>query len=309
MRKILLSGLIIVFIFSIIYYFDTPLKSQSINNSANISSATFADYWYQGKAEINRFDLQQVRYGEIREGDAVLIYVTEDFLPQSQVKFESKETSEIPVSILKLNFTRKFDTGIYPYSMMTSVFTPIDHNNNNTLKVTCTVQEWCGHSFIQLNRHDDGYYSQIRSYFQAEGDQEKNIDRAIPEDELWTRIRLNPGILPLGDIDLIPGTQYLRFTHNKIQGESAMTHLKKVNNSAYFDDHHFKYTIIYKNIPRKLVIYFESEFPHRIFGWEESDRSPEGLITSATRTHSMLLDYWSKNSNADHIYREKLGLN
>ena len=43
-------------------------------------SEKFGDYWYQGKAELNRFELSQVRYGEIRKGDAVLIFVTEDFL-------------------------------------------------------------------------------------------------------------------------------------------------------------------------------------------------------------------------------------
>ena len=39
-------------------------------------SANFGDYWYQGKAELSRYDLKQVRYGEIHQGDAVLIFVT-----------------------------------------------------------------------------------------------------------------------------------------------------------------------------------------------------------------------------------------
>lgn len=53
------------------------------------TSNSFLDYRYQGKAELNRFDLQQERYGEIREGDAVLIFVMEDFLPETQVKYEN----------------------------------------------------------------------------------------------------------------------------------------------------------------------------------------------------------------------------
>ena len=43
-------------------------------------SDQFSKYWYQGKAELTRFDLQQVRYGEIHQGNGVLIFVTEDFV-------------------------------------------------------------------------------------------------------------------------------------------------------------------------------------------------------------------------------------
>ena len=53
------------------------------------------------------------RGGEEHAGDAVLIFVTEDFLPKLQVK---REVSEAPdaISVLKLNAYRRFYTGIYP---------------------------------------------------------------------------------------------------------------------------------------------------------------------------------------------------
>ena len=40
---------------------------------------TFDTYWYQGLAELSRYDLKQSRYGQVRQGEAVLVYVTEDF--------------------------------------------------------------------------------------------------------------------------------------------------------------------------------------------------------------------------------------
>ncbi len=49
----------------------------------------FGDYWYQGKAELTSYDLEQVRYGEKREGEAVLIFVTEDFSKSKQVKLDN----------------------------------------------------------------------------------------------------------------------------------------------------------------------------------------------------------------------------
>ncbi len=39
------------------------------------------------------------------------------------------------VPVLKLNFSKKFNTGIYPYSMMSSVFMPIKGDNLRPLKL------------------------------------------------------------------------------------------------------------------------------------------------------------------------------
>ena len=135
----------------------------------------FRNYWNQGKAELTRYELKQARYGEIHSGESVLIFVTEPFLSDKQVKYESGDRSKA-VQVLKLNFTRKFYTGIYPYSLMTSIFTPTDIFKLRTLKVTSSSQEWCGNTFLQLNFHNNQYTGQVRSYFQNEGDQDVNVN-------------------------------------------------------------------------------------------------------------------------------------
>src|SRR5688572_8355489 len=111
--------------------------------SPSFDVARFGRYWYQGKAELTRYALEQARYGELHKGDAVLVFVTEPFLPEKQVKLERGDPAR-GVSVLKLNSTRKFFTGIYPYSVMTSTFTPVDFGKTGTLKVTSSTQEWCG---------------------------------------------------------------------------------------------------------------------------------------------------------------------
>ena len=83
----------------------------------------FNEYWFQGLAEISRFELEQARYNEIHKGSAVLIFVTEEFLIDKQVKSEQGRKPGA-VSVLKLNFVKNFNTGIYPYSIMSSIFTP-----------------------------------------------------------------------------------------------------------------------------------------------------------------------------------------
>ena len=80
----------------------------------------FAAYWYSGKAELASYDLVQNRYGEDRNGSAVLIFVTEPFSGEKQVKLDDPSTADA-VTVMKLNFTRNFTTGIYPYSMIIQI--------------------------------------------------------------------------------------------------------------------------------------------------------------------------------------------
>jgi len=52
---------------------DTP-------NPRKALSKEFKEYWYAGNAEITSYKLDQARYGELREGTSVLVYVTEPFV-------------------------------------------------------------------------------------------------------------------------------------------------------------------------------------------------------------------------------------
>ena len=70
----------------------------------------FRKYWYAGQAELNRYRLEQARYGELHRGEAVLIFVTEPFLKDKQVKYEGpadQAPGEVR-DVFKLNATSKF---------------------------------------------------------------------------------------------------------------------------------------------------------------------------------------------------------
>lgn len=273
--------------------------------SSGEKQKSFRDYWYQGKAELTRYDLKQSRYGEIHSGEAVFIFVTEPFLAEKQVKYEHGDRSGA-ISVLKGNLTRKFFTGIYPYSIMTSVFTPVDLKNRTTLKTTTSVQEWCGHTFTQLNWRNGKYAGLLYSYFQDEGDQRFEMDGVMLEDEIWTRIRISPATLPQGSFRIIPGGEYSRLRHFKLQPVAATATL-----SAQGD--HQLYTVHYPDLNRDLKIEFESALPHAIVSWEEKGPggfgpTPKILTTKAVRTKSIWLDYWNKHSVSDSGYRKELGL-
>ena len=271
----------------------------------------FEDFWYQGKAELSSYKLEQARYGEIHTGEAVMIFVTEDFSASKLVKLDNPSaTPKDAVNILKLNMTRKFNTGIYPYSMMTSVFSPVDIKKQpNTLKLTATSQEWCGHTFMQVNLDKENYSVNLNSYFESEGDQNFKVDKVMLEDEIWNRIRIAPKSLPTGDIMLLPSTIYARLRHTDFKTEQATADLKSNKLNQKLMD----YTIQYKNMDRTLKVTFQKEFPFQIEAWEESNISGWGsnaktLTTKAVRKKSMMLDYWNKHNNEDLELRKELNL-
>jgi hypothetical protein len=275
----------------------------SPNNSSVSEPMDFDAYWNQGKAEISTYKLSQARYGELREGTAVSVFVTEPWNEAKMVKSDR----DGDFSVMKLNLTKNFVTGIYPYSMMTSAFTPIDAENGDIQKVTCSSQEWCGQSFDQLNRLDDGSFeSSSYSYFESEGDEIENIEEVLLEDEIWNRIRLNPEALPEGEIEMLPSTMYLRLSHAEVQAYSAQAELSKT-------ERYWIYTIQYPSLQRSISYRFGAKFPYSIQSWEEVYRDGFGsnakeLKTSAELITREMIDYWNKNSNADRGLRKELGL-
>jgi len=272
---------------------------------------SFGDYWYQGKAEITSYTLKQARYGEIHEGNAVLIFMTEDFSDSKHVKLDKpQEAGDDAVKILKLNATRNFNTGIYPYSLMGSVFSPVDQARYpNPLKINMSAQEWCGQAFVQIDHQGDSYSVQQHSYFESEGDRTINLDAVATEDGIWTTIRLNPSGLPTGAVRMIPGSLYQRFSHATWAIHNATATHKTDGQNA----NQMVYTLTYPDLNRTLKIRHKSAFPFEIESWEETARSGFGrraqvLTTTAVLNKRMITDYWSKNHVSDLSLRQELGL-
>ena len=264
-------------------------------------SEEFKDYWYSGKAEITSYQLIQERYGELREGTTVNIFVSEDFLPDAQVK--ANNSSENNLSVLKLNQMKNFNTGIYPYSIMTSTFSPIS-NTGHALKVSNSVQEWCGQVYMQLNNRSD-FEIESHSYFEGEADQNLTLPKTWLENELWNLIRINPEELPTGDVMVIPSFEYLRLRHKKIKQHNAFASLKQGDSITI-------YTLNYPDLQRQLMLFFHSSFPYEIEKWEEVNAADQNdtirLKTTALKLKRMRTDYWNKNRNEFAYLRDSLGL-
>ena len=275
------------------------------------STAKLDSYWYKGLAEISSYELIQNRYRDEHPGEAIMIFVTEDFLTDKQVKNDNY-TNPNSISILKNNMVRKFPTGVYDYSMMTSVFTPANPNQYpHTLKVTTSSQEWCGHTFMQINKHKENFSIQLNSYFESEGDQQLEAPIAILEDELYNRIRINPDNLPSGSINIYPSTMVLRLMHLPFEPVKANCALMEYEGEDFEGNELKAYTVQYPALNRQLTIVFESEAPYEIVGWKDTYPSAfdkKIRTTSAKRKKTILSPYWQKNSLLDMSLRAELEL-
>jgi len=67
-KIIILMGVLLI---CSLFYMQGCEEIQGKGNLLSTRSGQFSDYWRQGLAELNRYRLEQVRYGEVHEGDAV----------------------------------------------------------------------------------------------------------------------------------------------------------------------------------------------------------------------------------------------
>ena len=304
--------LLIVLILSVVFAFAMKATvfqkpPATAPKTVDTPPADFARYWFSGKAELNTYQLEQALSGRLNPGEAVLIFEVEDFRTDKQVKAESANHDNA-VPVLTTSIAKKFVAGLPDYSLVTSVFTPI--NNPlfpNTLKVSTSEQSWSGNSYTQVNYRNNGYEVTGKSYIENEVEEDYTVAKTMLEDELWNRIRLNPDKLPTGEIQLIPGTMTARLRHKRLDPLPATLKTDNYEGVLYPGKLLKSLTVKYPTDDRTLMIVFESQFPHKIVGWEETYKSNDNLLTSrAILKKTTQTDYWNHNTPADSTLRAQL---
>jgi hypothetical protein len=268
------------------------------------ASDDFWKTWGDGKAELTTYQLTTPRYGELRKGKAVLIFVTEDHSLQERVKIEGDTTatpSSQKIPILKLNAVRDFQTGIYPYHILTSVFARIDRPQTIS-KISFSAQEWCGHTYHQLIQKGMTLHETVHSYFGGEADQTKRWSippDVIYEDAFPILVRelqgewLKPGekrVLPLA-----PSLMFLRLNHKPFAWQQVTIEksalLMKLPSPLKEPRSGYRWTL---TTPQTTWTYWvENNSPHRILGWQNT-LGEIGSIRESKR-----LPYWALHENGD----------
>ncbi len=272
----------------------------------------FNSLWYDGNAEISTYSLEQFQYGETRQGTRVMVFVTEPMRLENNIKPDVRLADELMVRVIKLNDHRHFVTGIYDYTVMTSVFTSVEnkkpYGNMATMKVAFSSQEWCGMVFERIIRKPGRYEGSLYSYFETPGEQSYHFsaDKLQTEDNLWIRVReLNGPFLKEGEskeITLLPSRWILRKTHQKDGAVEAVVSKgqsqKRSTSLGEIDVMPFSWTID----TAVTTVWVEKAYPRRIVEFCERDGSSGKLIVSRREP------YWKQSSNEFLHLRQELGL-
>ena len=285
----------------------TPSQGKNQERPEVTASSDFWRTWGDGKAELSGYEVTTMRYGEPRQGNAVLIYVTEPMDSRTWVKDDRGEVpAEHRVNVVKLNHTLKFQTGVYPYSVMTSTFTPVDGDGRarfSPSKISMSSQEWCGHVYNQIFPKADRFFSMSHSYFGAEGDQHSAVETgggALDEDALLIQLRELDGPFNGGrdwSGRLIPSLWSTRKAHVDLEPVAATitradTELDGVAVTRF----------VITSAGQQRTVDVEKAGQRRVLGWSTSEGERARLLKTAR------LPYWQLNREGDQSYLSAIGL-
>jgi hypothetical protein len=293
-----------------IAFFVTALAVLSAPTA--VAQTDFSAHWHDGRAELNGYRLTVERYGQQRTGRAVAIFVTEPFSGSKRVKVDdpSQSPSDV-VDVLKLNLVRDFQTGIYDYNTMTSVFSRSD--DFSPLKVSFTSGEWCGHVYEELLFDRRRVTERFFSYFEGE-----SVDRKLPreadgvtEDNLLILLRglrgpfLEPGARI--EVPILVGAFHRRLMHRPLDWTTAVIERRPGAETIEVPAGTFPVStyVVTTGDGRDGRIDIEQAHPHRIVRWAWG---PGRAAETAELTGTVRVKYWQLNGNGDERYLEQLGL-
>lgn len=291
----------------------------AVSAESGSAPSPFWKAWGDGKAEVAGYSLRQPRYGAPRKGSLVLIYVTEDMTESLRVKADPGQHQDI-YPVLKLNALRKFQTGIYDYSVMTSVFDRLEASGGLSLrKVSFSSQEWCGHVYHQLLPRGERLESTSHSYFDGEADRTESLPLpreagagaavALSEDELPLILRPYVGrsefLAPGGKktVPLIASLLRVRLSHKPIAIADATIERRPGSETVKTPAGSFAVITYQVTLAGDRGAYqFEAAPPHRLvrYAWESGE---EALLRGSAR-----LPYWQLNQPGGESYLKQLGL-
>jgi len=277
---------------------------------AAVAADPFDTWWHDGKAELDGYRLVVSRYGQNRSGTAVMVFVTEPFSESKRVKVDDYKNADPADTFdaLKLNLVRDFQTGIYDYNTMVSVF--VRSSTLEPVKVSFASMEWCGNVYEELIFGAGEIHGSYASYFENESGAIAlaRPDGGVTEDELFIRVRgLHKDFLGAGEartLPFLPGSFYSRLSHQKQEWIQATITRTKKPLGVTVPAGRFN-TILYDvqtSDGRAGQFWVEDVYPHRIVKWSLPP-DIDGQLTGSQR-----LEYWKLHAEGDEKYLRELGI-
>jgi len=283
-----------------------------------LAQTDFNTHWRDGKAELDGYRWSVTRYGQERDGQAVMIFVTEPFSDARRVKADDPSKNPADTfEVLKLNLARDFQTGIYDYNTMTSVFARSD--DFQPVKVSFTSGEWCGHVYEELIVNPGTIDQRLFSYFEGESVTRNLAGKrdGVVGDNLFILLRgLRGSYLQPGEkrtVPFLPGSFARRLQHKPLAWTTAEierlteTQAVEVPAGTFTAD-----VYVVRTDRREGRFFIEAEAPHRIIRWQwkssGTDRRTHEAAETGELTGTLRVEYWQRHDNGDERLLEQLGL-
>lgn len=269
------------------------------------ANSSFWDHWGDGRAELASYRGELVRYGEPREAHVVLIFVTEPHDRNRWIKDDDAEGAD-RVEVLKLNRSMKFQTGIYPYAVMTSVFSPVadwGRRRFQPTKIAMNSQEWCGNVSHVVWPGPERFLRDLQTYFAAEQEGRRTVSTpgdTLYQDALPIQLRELDGAFNDGEDwsgHLVPSIWHSRRAHEPLEPVKAT-----IERSSTTVDGREATRFVLEYGDTKVTYDIAREYPHRLLQWRHSDGSHLELVEAVRKP------YWRQNRPGDESHRKSLGL-
>jgi hypothetical protein len=276
----------------------------------------FWETWGDGYAEVSTYDLVIPRYGEPRAGESIQIWVSETFSERQRVKADpgkNPKADEFPV--MKLHWSRAFQTGVYDYSETLSAFLGLAPSGGrpagSLAKLSWSRQEWCGNMFQQALFDAAKVRVSGASYFDGEGDLAQTLEAragGMSEDGLafWARQMAGP-YLQAGESKAVPfltGMKSARDAHQAMVWVQINLTRGAVGQDLDVPAGTFAVEQWSAQLANGKGYFFwvEKAAPHRIVKWQFTNGEVAELIASER------MKYWEMTRPGAEEALESLGM-
>ncbi|MBI4161955.1 MAG: hypothetical protein HY509_05865 [Acidobacteria bacterium] len=256
-----------------------------------------APIWDDGRAEISAYEATAVRYGATRPFTAYLIVVKEDFSRADLVKADPGHDPADLFPVLKLNQVIRFQTGVYDYHQMLSVF--FDRADLIPVKLSLAHFEWCGNSYKELRRQGETALLQAHTYWDGMAEKKfplRFTGHTLLYDELpvWLRSVPPPEAERNWGVSLIP-TQVSSRAEDPAPRRATLKFFPGVEEVPVRSEVLPASRVVLEWEKGTDIYLFHRNPPHVLLSWDRSDGGRYRLLWSRR------MPYWELNSPGDEV--------
>lgn len=253
-------------------------------------------YWFDGKAEINFYNATIMRYGHPRDTKEIYhIIVAERHRTDQMVKADEWQRPDL-LPVLKFNFVLNFQTGIYTYHQMASIF--FKQEDARVYKMTLTSNEWCGNTFKEIINFKGKHVLNFNSYFDGTG----SGSYPLPDEKdlvIYDGLPVQLRALKFEPGKILKFKMLSKQIDNNVKKPQVSEATLEIGSPEKIDTpagEILTYPVVVKHPKGEDRLWFEAEFPNRMIKWMTFDGSQ--YLLRATEK----LQYWKLNKPGGEKY-------